>query len=76
MSPGKRPVRDLMMIPIVWGLTIGVAFGCYEVISHPQVIHKPAMARYRDSVKGARVGINQAKEKSQEAPKDVNEKKI
>ena len=51
MSPGKRPINELAMTPVIWGLMFGLGFGFYQVFAYPQVIHKPAMARYKTGIK-------------------------
>ena len=51
VSPGKRPIRELAAVPVMYGFLIGMAIGGYEVFNNPQVIHKPAMARYLESMK-------------------------
>ena len=48
MAPGKRPVRELATLPIVSGIIFGFTIGMIRVISHPQVIHKPALAKVKE----------------------------
>ena len=43
MQPGMRPMRDLVAVPIVFGLAVGCGVGAFEVVNNPQVIHKPAI---------------------------------
>ena len=50
MQPGMRPVKELAVLPFMYGILVGVAFGTFEVLNKPQVIHKPALARYQDSL--------------------------
>ena len=49
MEPGKRPARELFVVPFMYGAMVGCALGGYEVMSKSQVIHKPAMARYYEA---------------------------
>jgi len=64
MQPGQRPIRELAALPIMYGILVGIAFGGFEVLSKPQVIHKPALARYQDSL--GRKPVVQIKEKPEE----------
>ncbi len=50
MQPGKRPTRELIALPLLYGFLVGCAFGVFEVVNSPQIIHKPAMMRYRESM--------------------------
>jgi len=50
MQPGMRPVKELAALPLIYGVLVGVVFGSFEVLNKPQVIHKPALARYQDSL--------------------------
>ena len=50
MHPGKRPVRELVALPLIYGVMIGCAFGTFNVFSKPQILHKPAMERYYESM--------------------------
>ena len=47
MHPGMRPFRELVLLPAGLAVLVGTAFGAFEVIYKPQVLHKPAMLRYR-----------------------------
>ena len=53
MSPGKRPMKELIALPFMWGAIVGTIMGVFDVVRKPQVIHKPAIARYRDSRMGS-----------------------
>ena len=33
MHPGKRPIRDLIALPLLYGVAVGCAFGAFNVIS-------------------------------------------
>ena len=35
MHPGKRPIRDLIALPLVYGVAVGFAFGAFNVMSKP-----------------------------------------
>ena len=56
MQPGKKPIKELAALPFIYGVLVGTAFGMMEVFKKPQVIHKPAMKRYYDSM-----GMNKPK---------------
>ena len=51
MKPGARPVRELIILPIMWGMLAGCAFGSWDCMTKTQVIHKPAMERYYDHMR-------------------------
>ena len=35
LHPGKRPIRDLVALPLFYGMLVGCAFGAFNVISMP-----------------------------------------
>ena len=45
-----RPVKELAILPLLYGILVGCGFGFFEVLRNPLVIHKPAMQRYRESL--------------------------
>ena len=48
MAPGKKPVRELAIVPVVCGIVFGFTVGMARVVYHPQVLHKPALARVKE----------------------------
>ena len=67
-------MRDLAALPLLYGVLVGIGFGAFEAFNSPQIIHKPAMMRYREGMGRAPLPENEKSAQKKEPEVDTQEK--